>query len=92
MRQKILIADDGQSVRKLLARAIGSEPYELLSVCNGNDALDMALTRNPDISSWTAPGTDGHLPSLTDESRAGWVQFAGQCLLTKPRGSLESRF
>ena len=49
MRQKILIADDEEAVQKVLARALGSEPYELLSAFNGNDALDVATTQNPDI-------------------------------------------
>jgi diguanylate cyclase (GGDEF)-like protein len=49
MKQKILIADDEQCVQKLLARALHSEPYELVSASNGKDAYDIATSQNPDI-------------------------------------------
>lgn len=49
MKQKILIADDEQSVQRVLARALSTEPYELLSVSNGQEALAMASEQNPDV-------------------------------------------
>ncbi len=49
MKQKILIADDDPDVRKLLARALSAEPYELVSVGNGKDARDLASTENPGV-------------------------------------------
>lgn len=49
MKHKILIADDEQSVRTLLARALQAEPYELVSASNGKDAYEIASTQNPDI-------------------------------------------
>lgn len=49
MKQKILVADDEPSVQKLLARALSAEPYELVSVSNGRDALDLASSENPGV-------------------------------------------
>jgi diguanylate cyclase (GGDEF)-like protein len=49
MRQKILIADDEDSVRRVLARAFSPEVYELLCASDGKAALDMASMRNPDL-------------------------------------------
>ncbi len=49
MKQKILIADDEPDMQKMLARALDSEPYELVSTYNGKDAFDIARAKNPDI-------------------------------------------
>ncbi len=49
MKQKILVADDEPSVQKMLARALSAEPYEIVSVSNGKDALDLASSENPGV-------------------------------------------
>ena len=49
MRQKILVADDEDSVQRVLARAFNPAVYELLCAPNGKTALDLASTQNPDL-------------------------------------------
>ena len=49
MKQKILIADDDSSVRKLVARTLGVELYEILAASNGEDAFALASQEAPDL-------------------------------------------
>src|SRR5471032_3163209 len=45
----ILIAEDTAAIRHILAFMLRSRGYEVLEAANGNDALDLALTRSPDL-------------------------------------------
>jgi len=60
-RRKILIVDDDQYVRVLLARMIEPLHHELQSAENGKLALDLALTTAFDlvITDWKMPVMDG---------------------------------
>ena len=45
----ILIAEDTAAIRHILAFMLRSRGYQVLEAANGNDALDLALTRSPDL-------------------------------------------
>lgn len=49
MKQKILIADDEQSIRSIVARTLGADLYEILTASNGDDALTVASRERPDL-------------------------------------------
>ncbi len=60
-RAKVLIADDDQPIRYLLTTILEREGYEVLSVANGNDAVQTAQTEQFDlvIADLRMPGLDG---------------------------------
>ncbi len=45
----ILIAEDTAAIRHILGFMLRSRGYQVLEAANGNDALDLALTRSPDL-------------------------------------------
>lgn len=47
--KKILIADDDDHIRELVATTIGSEQYDLYKACDGKDALEKAIENVPDL-------------------------------------------
>ena len=49
MKRTILIADDEHSVRRVVARVLGSEQYEFLAAADGDEALALASERAPDL-------------------------------------------
>lgn len=57
----ILIADDHDHLRLLVAKTLGSPSYRILEACNGDEALDLAQRESPDllILDWMMPGRSG---------------------------------
>jgi len=60
-KEKILIVDDEKDIIKMLDYNLKKEGYRVISVCNGEDALDSAKRENPDliILDLMLPGIDG---------------------------------
>lgn len=60
-RAKVLIADDDQPIRYLLTTILEREGYEVLSVANGNEAVQITQTEQFDlvIADLRMPGLDG---------------------------------
>jgi DNA-binding response OmpR family regulator len=59
--KKILIVDDENDVRFLLKKGLASKGYNILSASNGEDALVLAKSKQPDliILDVLMPGMDG---------------------------------
>jgi DNA-binding response OmpR family regulator len=59
--KKILIVDDENDVRFLLKKGLASKGYNILSASNGEDALALAKSKQPDliILDVLMPGMDG---------------------------------
>ena len=49
MKQKILIADDEPAIRKMVARTLDSNSYDILTASDGEDALSLAARNEPDL-------------------------------------------
>lgn len=49
MKRRILLADDDESVRKMVGRVLESEDYEVLLAQTGCEAMNKALTGSPDL-------------------------------------------
>jgi DNA-binding response OmpR family regulator len=47
--RKVLIADDNRQIRMLVRAALRSGGYELLEAVDGEEALDMAVSEQPDV-------------------------------------------
>jgi CheY-like chemotaxis protein len=62
MKKKILLADDDESVRKMVGRVLESESYEVLLAKTGREAVAQALSGQPDLI----------LLDLTMPERDGW--------------------
>ncbi len=58
---KILIADDEEGSRQMLAGFLSKRGHEVLQAMNGEEALDMALTEQPEILllDWVMPHKSG---------------------------------
>ncbi len=61
MPQKILVVEDAPDIRKLETFVLQSEGYEILSTDNGDDAIRLAVSEQPDliILDIIIPGPDG---------------------------------
>jgi DNA-binding response OmpR family regulator len=59
--RKILLADDDESVRRMVGRVLESEDYEVLLACNAEEAIKRTLTGAPDLVllDLNMPGKDG---------------------------------
>lgn len=49
MKKRILLADDDESVRKMVGRVLESEDYEVLLAGGGREAVAQALSGSPDL-------------------------------------------
>jgi len=49
MKRRILLADDDESVRKMVGRVLESEDYEVLLAQTGREAIIRALSSSPDL-------------------------------------------
>ena len=61
-KSKILIADDSDMTVSLISRILDSPGYELMTACNGEDALKIASWKIPDLILLDVmmPGMDGY--------------------------------
>ncbi|MFA6271819.1 MAG: response regulator [Patescibacteria group bacterium] len=48
-KNKILIAEDEEPIRSALVNKFESEGFDVIEAKNGQEALDLALTKHPDI-------------------------------------------
>ncbi len=46
---KILIADDEEVIREIMAKAIASQGYEVITACDGQEAWGKIVSLSPDI-------------------------------------------
>ena len=46
---KILIADDEEVIREIMARRIASQDYEVITACDGQEAWDKIVGEDPDV-------------------------------------------
>jgi DNA-binding response OmpR family regulator len=49
MKRRILLADDDESVRKMVGRVLELEEYEVLLAQTGREAISKALSGDPDL-------------------------------------------
>jgi DNA-binding response OmpR family regulator len=49
MKKRILLADDDESVRRMLGRVLESEDYDVLPAQSGREAITKSLTGSPDL-------------------------------------------
>lgn len=58
---KILIADDDQNLLKMLRRTLVYEGFDVVTAANGEEALDLIHTEQPDLMvlDWMMPRMDG---------------------------------
>jgi len=49
MKRRILLADDDESVRKMVGRVLESEDYDVLFARTGHEAMNQAVTGSPDL-------------------------------------------
>ncbi len=58
---KILIADDESTIRKVLAKTLAKEDYEILTAADGEEAWKIYDQERPEliITDWLMPGIDG---------------------------------
>ena len=61
MAHKVLLVDDEPNVLMALRRALRKEPYQILTACSGNEALDLLETTEIDVvvSDQEMPGMTG---------------------------------
>ena len=57
----ILIADDHDHLRLLVAKTLGGSSYRIVEACDGNEAYDLVQRERPDlvILDWMMPGKSG---------------------------------
>lgn len=62
MAQRILVADDSITIQKVIGLTFANENYELEMADNGDEALEKALARRPDlvIADTNMPGLSGY--------------------------------
>jgi DNA-binding response OmpR family regulator len=48
-RKKVLLADDQEGVRELVAATLGEDEFELIQAANGRQALELARANLPDL-------------------------------------------
>lgn len=65
MKRRILLADDDESVRKMVGRVLESEDYEVVLAQTGREAITKALSGAPDIV----------LLDLNMPDKNGWEAF-----------------
>lgn len=49
MAEKILVVDDEQSIAKIIAYNLKKEGYDVITACDGEAGLELALNENPDL-------------------------------------------
>ena len=61
MAEKILVVDDEREIRELLQSSLSAEGYEVIVASNGEEAIGLAKTGNPQaiLLDLEMPGTDG---------------------------------
>lgn len=61
-RPVVLVADDNEDIRDLLATRLGSRGFEVITAPDGQAALDLALNERPAIAvlDWVMPVIQGH--------------------------------
>ncbi len=61
MSKRVLIVDDDAAILRLLEKQLGLAGYEVLSACDGREALKIMQQEGPQlvITDWTMPGMDG---------------------------------
>jgi DNA-binding response OmpR family regulator len=61
MGEKVLVVDDEFEIRDLLSRFLTEEGYEVILASNGEEALELAETENPEVIllDIKMPGIDG---------------------------------
>ena len=61
MAAKVLVADDEDHIRELLASFLAGEGYKVILASNGKEAIDLAKREDPQVIllDLTMPGTDG---------------------------------
>ena len=52
MTASILIADDNEDLRKVLAWLLQPRGYDILQAATGSEAIETAIARNLTLSSW----------------------------------------
>ncbi len=65
MKRRILLADDDESVRKMVGRVLESEDYEVMLAQTGREAIIRALSSSPDLV----------LLDLNMPDKNGWEAF-----------------
>jgi CRP/FNR family cyclic AMP-dependent transcriptional regulator len=75
----ILFVDDDVRVLELLKRYLHEEKYDILTAANGNDGIETARTRKPDIifCDIMMPELDGYgvLSALQKDDTTGTIPF-----------------
>ena len=61
MPDKVLVVDDEENIRNLLSAFLAKEGYEVIVAANGEEALELVATANPQVVllDVTMPGVDG---------------------------------
>lgn len=61
-RPLVLVADDNEDIRDLLATRLSTRGFEVTTASDGQEALELALTVHPDIAllDWVMPIIQGH--------------------------------
>jgi two-component system response regulator GlrR len=65
MKRRILLADDDESVRKMVGRVLESEDYDVLLAQTGREAISKVLSGSPDLV----------LLDIKMPERNGWEAF-----------------
>lgn len=62
VRPLVLVADDNEDIRDLLATRLGSRGYNVITAPDGQAALDLAISDRPAIAvlDWVMPVIQGH--------------------------------
>jgi len=61
-RPLVLVADDNADIRDLLATRLSTRGFEVTTAADGQEALEAALAKHPDIAllDWVMPIIQGH--------------------------------
>ena len=88
-KQKILIVDDSEMNRSILADMLGDE-YEILEAENGSEGVAMLQTRGSEISlvllDIVMPGLDG-FGVLNMMNKNGWIEDIPVIMISAESGS-----
>jgi len=68
MKKRILLADDDESVRKMVARVLESEDYEVLPAKTGREAVAKFMSGSPDLIL-----LDLNMPEQDGWQAFGWI-------------------